>query len=166
MELRCGAFASIKPIDASVDLIADAPPLHFHSATNTYIDTNGCSFRQLFQDWPLLNVLYPFKFENEFNAWSSGFLAQRYMWVGFLLCAAYLIFNIVGTKVMANRTPFKLKRALQLWNLLLSVFSLIGFLRTAPHLLNTVIRDGFYESVRRSCMQQAYLPPSFHELCS
>jgi hypothetical protein len=35
----------------------------------------------------------------------------------------------------------------------LSVFSLVGFLRTAPHLLYYLFSRGFYESVRKTDVQ-------------
>lgn len=54
-----------------------------------------------------------------------------------------------GTRLMAGRKPFALAGALAAWNLLLAVFSTVGFLRTAPHLLVFLRRDGFYASVRR-----------------
>lgn len=49
---------------------------------------------------------------------------------------------------MAGAKPFGLQTSLIAWNAGLSLFSLIGFLRTAPHLLHTIATDGFYTSVR------------------
>jgi hypothetical protein len=49
---------------------------------------------------------------------------------------------------MVDRPAFGLKRLLAQWNLLLAVFSTIGFLRTAPHLLYYLYTRGFYASVR------------------
>lgn len=43
--------------------------------------------------------------------------------------------------------PFDLRRPLAVWNLCLAIFSLFGFLRTAPHLLNIIWSHGFYPSV-------------------
>ena len=43
--------------------------------------------------------------------------------------------------------PFGLKGPLAVWNLLLALFSFVGFLRTAPHLINFLSRNGFYASV-------------------
>ena len=43
--------------------------------------------------------------------------------------------------------PFGIQRALAAWNLLLALFSGIGFLRTAPHLLYYLYQRGFYSSI-------------------
>ena len=54
-----------------------------------------------------------------------------------------------------DRPAFNLRGALASWNLLLTVFSLAGFLRTMPHLVHSVLSDeaglahGFYASVCR-----------------
>lgn len=146
---KCGAFKRPAALDASVDLFRDAPGINYNGKTDTFSDTNGCVFRQVFQDWPLLRSAYT-DFEINFNAWGFVNFAERYMNVAFIICAVYLAFCLFGQKIMANREPFKLKGALQLWNLLLSVFSFIGFFRTAPHLLNAVYQNGFYFSV--SCL--------------
>jgi hypothetical protein len=53
------------------------------------------------------------------------------------------------------KLKFDLKGPLRAWNLLLSVFSLVGFLRTLPHLAYYVLSDkdglahGFYASLCR-----------------
>jgi hypothetical protein len=62
--------------------------------------------------------------------------------------AADLLFCYWGQKLMMDRPAFGLKRLLAQWNLLLAVFSTIGFLRTAPHLLYYLYTRGFYASVR------------------
>jgi len=43
--------------------------------------------------------------------------------------------------------PFGLKRAQAVWDLSLAVFSLIGFMRTAPHLLNIIVQHGPVASI-------------------
>jgi hypothetical protein len=58
-------------------------------------------------------------------------------------------FCYFGKRAMAGAKPFGLQRTLVAWNAGLSLFSLVGFLRTAPHLLNTIAQDGFYASVSR-----------------
>ena len=50
----------------------------------------------------------------------------------------YALMIVVGTKVMASRPKHEWKTALACWNLLLSIFSFCGMLRTVPHLLHNV----------------------------
>lgn len=143
----CGAYADMPKLDESADLW-NGPAITYNAASDTYTDTNNCTFRQLFQDYPVLKPLYPFQWENEFNAWALGNFAERYMHVAFLIAAGYLAFLVLGQKFMAGREKFQLRGFMQLWNLLLSVFSFFGFIRTAPHLLHSITTRGFYFSVR------------------
>ena len=50
---------------------------------------------------------------------------------------------------MKNSKPYGLKNLLSKWNLCLSIFSIIGLLRTAPHLFYYIYHreKGFYYSV-------------------
>jgi len=49
---------------------------------------------------------------------------------------------------MTNRSPYKLKSILVVWNVIFAVFSLVAFLRTFPDLLYALRKpDGFYHSV-------------------
>ena len=60
------------------------------------------------------------------------------------------LFCVIGSRVMASRHPFQLSKSLAAWNLLLASFSAIGFVRTAPHLLYYMSRNGLYASVRQN----------------
>jgi hypothetical protein len=59
----------------------------------------------------------------------------------------YLIFCYKGGKEMAPRAPFDLKMELMVWNALLSLFSFVGMMRTAPFLLARLMEGTFRESV-------------------
>jgi hypothetical protein len=84
-----------------------------------------------------------------FNALPYVYFADRYFWVAFALSAAYLVLCFAGQRIMASRKPFGLENTLAGWNLLLAVFSTIGFWRTAPHLLYYLKTEGFYDSVSK-----------------
>jgi len=57
-----------------------------------------------------------------------------------------LIFSV--QKLMKNREPFRLRRALTCWNICLAAFSIMGFLRTAPELFHVLKSDGgFHKSI-------------------
>mgnify|MGYP001612578816 FL=1 len=64
----------------------------------------------------------------------------------FIVCF-YLGLVFHGPVVMRSRPPMQLKAAFTLWNLLLSVFSIIGCYYTAPVFLRSVFGKGFYFSV-------------------
>ncbi len=75
-------------------------------------------------------------YEKEFNT------APVFLWmvynnytVPIISVVAYLAFCYYGQKAMANRKAFDLRNPLAAWNLLLSLFSAWGALRTVPHLI-------------------------------
>ena len=121
-----------------------------------YYNTHGCSFRQLPQDLPWLAPFYS-ELELRFNSipyvcWSAD------NWnTALAICAAYLALCFAGPPALRalGLAPLKNKRVLAAWNLLLAAFSLVGFLRTMPHLLYYVlahpggVAQGFYASVCR-----------------
>jgi hypothetical protein len=56
---------------------------------------------------------------------------------------AYVVV-VFGTKfMMRNRQPFGLFVPLNLWNLLLAVFSIVGTLKLTPEFVSTVYNLGF-----------------------
>jgi hypothetical protein len=63
------------------------------------------------------------------------------------LAAAYVAFVFAVPKFMANRQPIPLKWAFTYWNLLLSVFSIIGALVVVPKLLMYIYTDGLRASM-------------------
>lgn len=109
--------------------------------------------------WPFMeNATYkPFAFE-EFDADES----RRWFWDNWTLSVyasvIYVISLSIGQYLMKNRQPFNLRKPLAAWNCLLAVFSLFGFLRTGPDLLD-VIRgpNGFHRSV---CVRDSLNPPT------
>lgn len=141
----CGAYSQKEPLPLSLPCFP-SPPITYHAHNDSYFDTNGCPFRQLFQEFPALSPFYA-DFEKNFNAWSYTNWAERNMWLAWVICAGYLAFLYVGGKCMENRERFVLKKPLAAWNLALAIFSAIGFLRTAPHLLYYLVTEGFYSSV-------------------
>ncbi len=54
----------------------------------------------------------------------------------------YVVGIFGGQKVMASRQPFDLKWPLAYWNLLLSLFSIVGALRVVPHLAYLLATKG------------------------
>lgn len=54
----------------------------------------------------------------------------------------YVVGIFGGQKLMEKRQPFDLKWPLAYWNLLLSVFSIMGMLRVVPHLFYLLATKG------------------------
>jgi len=68
--------------------------------------------------------------------------------VAFLIGVAYVGGIFYLQSFMRNRKPIELKKTLFVWNILIGIFSLIGFARTAPQLLSIIRRPGgYYESI-------------------
>ena len=57
--------------------------------------------------------------------------------------AAYLMVVFYGPPYLQSRPAFKLTKLLGFWNLLLSVFSIIGVTRTLPVLRDNLANHGF-----------------------
>ncbi|KAG5188186.1 fatty acid elongase [Tribonema minus] len=71
------------------------------------------------------------------------FLREWSPWGPIGICAVYLLFCYLGTLYMKNRKAYGLNRALMLWNFALAMFSLMGALRTVPHLANVIALKGY-----------------------
>lgn len=71
------------------------------------------------------------------------------------VCAVicYGIFILVGLQVMKTREKFELRRPLQLWNLMLCLFSFMGAIRTMPHLVLTIYKHGLYYSICHNAVE-------------
>jgi hypothetical protein len=138
----CGTFAGRA---AAAPLAAGAAVFHDNTTWRT---PQGCAFRQLPDAVPALAPLYS-NAELSFNALPFADWASDNWWLAWAICGAYLLFCHWGSKAMSTRPAFNLKGPLGYWNMLLAVFSGLGFLRTAPHLLYFLYERGFYSSVSR-----------------
>jgi len=88
---------------------------------------------------------------------------------------AYIAFIILGQRYFSTRKPWNLRGLMAAWNLGLSVFSAIGFLRTAPHLASNLINysltenfcfdpEAFYGSGTTGLWVQLFILSKFPEL--
>lgn len=90
----------------------------------------------------------PFWFENFDRPWWLQFAKEN----GHLsiYCAILYILIIFGIQaLMRNRPPFKLKKALFVWNLTLGIFSIFGFIRYVPEFAVVLWQSGFHGSLCR-----------------
>ena len=119
----------------------------FHPNTNTYVNSFGCPINQLPQDYPLLAHFYS-PVELNFNSLPFVKWAADFWYLPLAISALYLLLALgLGPALMAGREKVACKNALAVWNLLLSLFSAVGFARTFPHLVHYGSVFGFYPSV-------------------
>ena len=62
-------------------------------------------------------------------------------------CVLYGLMILVGRTLFANRERLHWRYTLASWNLLLSVFSVVGMLRTAPHLFYNLTHMSIHENL-------------------
>lgn len=88
-----------------------------------------------------------FSFEADFNYFDY----QRYWkdrWhTGLYWCVAYLIVIFGVRELMKNRKPFDLRKALVVWNIALSMFSIIGATRSWPEMIQIYNKHGFWSTI-------------------
>lgn len=73
-----------------------------------------------------------------------------------LACVAYLLVVFSGKRWMQNRSAYDLRTALTVWNAVLAVFSITGFVVMAPPLLQDLWRKGYIHAV---CITQVSTVP-------
>lgn len=95
---------------------------------------------------PLLAPLYTSFETNFFPPAPSEFMRRNY-WIAPFAAVLYLVFVWLGPKYMQNRKPYNLIKPLRLWNLLLTVFSVMGSLRLVPHDIYYIYKVGFLQSL-------------------
>jgi elongation of very long chain fatty acids protein 6 len=111
-----------------------------------YVNSRGEEFYQLFQHYPILRYFYT-SFESNFDAASSCKFASDHHILPFVICAGYLAFCFGGQYLMKSRQRFDLRYPLAYWNLLLSLFSFLGMIRTVPHLVYNLTHLSFEDTI-------------------
>uniref|UniRef100_A0A0G4IAC9 Elongation of fatty acids protein n=1 Tax=Chromera velia CCMP2878 TaxID=1169474 RepID=A0A0G4IAC9_9ALVE len=93
------------------------------------------------------------EFEREWQKQSLDLaeVSRRIYWVAPVVCVAYVLVLFGSQQLMQKRPAMSLKGPLACWNFFLALFSLIGFLRTAPAVLSMVFNHG----LRMSCCAPA-----------
>ena len=106
----------------------------------------GIKFEQCWQLFPILKSFYT-DFENSYEPDFVQSWMISNSWFPVSAVVAYLLFCYFGTIVMKRFKPFDLKHTLACWNLLLSIFSTWGMIRTVPHLYYDLFHKGFQRSI-------------------
>lgn len=72
------------------------------------------------------------KIERRFDHKTSMPWMTKYWWLSFVFSALYLVLIFVGQRIMANRKPFDLRKALCMWSTGLAMFSIIVCIKIIP----------------------------------
>jgi len=111
----------------------------------------GMTFYEISCVYPTLGRLY-LPFEKFYDPAEMAGLMQRAPMFPVWACAFYLLAITLGRAHMARNPAWSWRKVLAAWNFSLSLFSTIGALRTAPHLLHHLasypLRDVFCGDAR------------------
>jgi hypothetical protein len=114
-------------------------------------NTSGYHDFQLHKEYPSIEPFF-MQYEKE---WTDGVYWTRtsriFANAAIIASVTYVILVFGGARLMKNRKPFDLKAPLAIWNLILSVFSIIGTIRLIPHLVyGLAINDSSYFFCRQA----------------
>eukprot|EP00756_Hemistasia_phaeocysticola_P016123 Hpha_TRINITY_DN15458_c3_g2::TRINITY_DN15458_c3_g2_i1::g.173437::m.173437/K10203/ELOVL6; elongation of very long chain fatty acids protein 6 len=94
-------------------------------------------------DW----MVEPFRQGENFNSFPAIYWTQEHTEVPIFCVMAYLAFIFQVPPLLENQEPMKLKGLFAVWNLVLSLFSIGGFLHTVPMLVTSFWNEGFKYTV-------------------
>jgi elongation of very long chain fatty acids protein 6 len=96
---------------------------------------------------PEYMTLFEFERFEEHESWRQ-WMYTHWNWSVYA-SVMYVFLVFAGQFVMKNRQPFKLRRLLTVWNISLTVFSTVGFLRSMPELIVSTLgsNGSFHKSV-------------------
>lgn len=106
----------------------------------------GTITRQIHHVFPALEYAY-LPFEKSFESTDYITFCADNMAIPAVICVVYACIIFGGQHYLSSREGFDLKGALTYWNLFLATFSIIGAIRTVPHLLYTIYDVGVQGSI-------------------
>ena len=82
------------------------------------------------------------------EGWRNGF--DRNPFFSIYISMLYIASAFGGQYLMKKRQPFAIRNVLCIWNMMLAILSVVGFMRTVPELIYILKQDnGFHYSVCR-----------------
>jgi len=96
------------------------------------------------------DALYPVQWELDFQGGGLCAGCRSFWWISYVAAVLYVAGLRWGQAAMEERKAWNLHVPLAAWNLFLAVFSLVGALRTVPHLLLLLSEHGFDYTVCRA----------------
>ena len=107
------------------------------------------SYGQPFQDiacqYPTLDAITT-EWEKSFDCEPPVEWMKKHHYVPVVAVSLYLMFIGIGPSMMKNRESLGWRKALALWNMFLSTFSVIGFVRVFPQLVHNYATKSVYEN--------------------
>ncbi|CAG0901766.1 unnamed protein product [Darwinula stevensoni] len=96
------------------------------------------------------NLPYYFIFDWELNGERAEYVQLWFMhnWtLSFVIAAVYLILVFLGRRWMRSRPPWNLTKALILWNVFISLGTIIGLTRAVPEVIRSLRGNSLYSSL-------------------
>ena len=114
-----------------------------------YLNAAGTTFMQLHERMPLggLTAWTSTSFEKNFLSTNAVGWAKSHPFAPIVICALYLIGVFGGKHIMRERKGFSIINELAIWNFLLSLFSVIGAMKTVPHLMANILTRSFSDTI-------------------
>lgn len=89
-----------------------------------------------------------FEFERNFDRWAvEAWVSHNWAWLCLVIGLSYVLLVFLGKAAMDCRQGFQLRFPLALWSASLALFSLVGFVRTLPELLENLRKGGVEAAV-------------------
>lgn len=104
--------------------------------------TRGKEFEEIYCVYPWLQKFY-MSWELNFRPVGLYDWMHENNWFPIAVCIFYMAAIYFGQKFMETREPYVMRKTLAAWNLLLSVFSVLGVARILPSLAHNVYHYGF-----------------------
>lgn len=105
------------------------------------VDPFNKTFVEFSCRYPLLEPFY-MEWEKDSPGLLIGFqYIKEHPYTPIIAVTLYAISILLGKKAMETRKPFQWRRAMALWNLFLSLYSLLAFVRITPQLFHNLASD-------------------------
>jgi hypothetical protein len=110
------------------------------------INGQGLEYREFSCVYPALERFYT-SHEMFYDPIPVLLWMQAHTWLPIVACVLYVVGIVGGQAYFATRERWNWRYSLAAWNLFLSVFSLMGMLRTAPHLFHNMLTLSFRDNM-------------------
>ena len=116
-------------------------------------ENSAVHYEELSCLYPTLGKTYfdwEYKTEYIYKVWE---VMDANPWIPFVACGLYVVAIFGGQAYMKDKPAWNWRKTLAAWNLLLSVFSFIGVIRTMPQ----VLHNFYYYDVRDNVCESPYV---------
>ena len=130
---------------------------NFNNINNSYNQSDYIHY--LLSYWFLFQQQFPtfssiFIFKHEFNYQNAFEWMYNNYQISCYIAFSYGNIVLIGDMIMFKRpNPISLRKWFILWNVIITIFSIVGFCRILPELITTLRDEGFYQV---TCSNQFY----------